>query len=85
MPCAYQCVDGFVQVNDEYVAKELAKLPQTMHPDVRSDLRTRIRDSWYPCPLCCPERHELWRGGHFAPNHRCETCRSKAKRRGAAA
>lgn len=77
MTCVFDCIGGFAPVNDAYIDTELRKLPQTLNPDARSDLRTRIRDSVYPCPSCRPEQYELWRGGHFAPDHTCDECKAR--------
>lgn len=82
MTCLFDCDGGMVPVNDEYVAAQMAKLPERMEEDARSALRKLHRESLYPCPSCRPEQYELWRGGHFAPDHSCDECRvRKGKRR----
>lgn len=84
--CPFRCVGGWAPVNDEYVARQLAKLPEHADEEVRSAVRALLRDSVYPCPTCRPEQYELWSGGHFAPDHTCESCvaRRKSKGRGRA-
>lgn len=80
--CVYGCDGGWVPVTEEYVQRQSRRdLPAHADPEARADHEIALRNSVYPCPACRPEQYELWRGGHFAPDHTCDECRARRGKR----
>lgn len=70
-----------MRVDQTYVDRQLSRLPTEVDTDARMRISRALADSSYPCPTCRPEQYELWREGHWMPNHTCKVCRP-IKRRG---
>jgi hypothetical protein len=61
-PC--RCSNGWVLVDDDYVAQQAAK---ARNPDgsIAGDLLPALRNSTRPCHQCQPANYERWRQGQL--------------------
>lgn len=78
---ACHCSQGWLPVNDDYVAKQAAKR-RSADGSIPAGLLDALRDSVRPCHQCQPGLYEAWRQGQLVGQGATRTgSRRRARRK----